>query len=95
MKMNILKITGACILLIGLISNLNLSKTNNIKNELLLSNVLAISQAQAGEGGSSSGYRCWSEWNGCWFFGCTHITVCGQPCYEKTADSWSGENTCQ
>lgn len=93
MKRNILKITGVCILLLGLLINFNWSKSNDNKNDLLLENVLAISQAQA-EGGNSSGYRCWAEYNNCWFFGCTHIQICGQPCVEKTADSWSGENTC-
>ena len=93
MKSKIFKIVGALALTAGLLINFNWSKSKENKNDLLLKNVFAIAQAQA-EGGSAKVWRCWATYSSCWFWNCSTIYRCGNPCTSVSADSYSDWDAC-
>jgi hypothetical protein len=93
MKSKIFKIIGALVLITWLFINFNWRRSKENSSDILLKNVFAIAQAQA-EGGSSGTWTCYSTYNNCWFWNCSTIYRCGNPCTSVSADDWSNNGVC-
>jgi hypothetical protein len=93
MKSTGYKFFGVIILSVILLINLNWSIVKKGNSDLLLKNVLAIEQARAEEG-SSKVWRCWATYSSCWFWNCSTIYRCGNPCTTVSVDSYSDWDAC-
>lgn len=59
-------------------------------SDLLLEN----SDALADNEDNSGTYTCYSTYNNCWFWNCSTIYRCGNPCTDASADDYSDQGTC-
>jgi len=71
--------------------NLNLDSKTNGMSDVKLANVEALADT---EGGSSGTFTCYSTYNDCWFWNCTTIYRCGNPCTDAKADSYGDIGQC-
>ena len=81
---------GAIIIAIVMMFNLNLSRTDGTF-EFRLANIEVLAQT---EGGSSGTFKCYSTYNNCWFWNCSTIYRCGNPCSDVSADSYGDMGDC-
>jgi len=54
----------------------------------------AMAQASTSSSNSGTGMTCYSVASQCYTFGCTYVTMCGNPCVVKKVDSWSSPGQC-
>lgn len=80
------------ITMFSLAINIRVSQKNGT-NYLLLENVEALASSETG--GSSGTFTCYSTYNNCWFWNCSTIYRCGNPCTDATADDYSDSGTCR
>jgi len=68
------------------------NKSESSLSALHMANVEALAQGESG--GSSGTFTCYSTYNNCWFWDCSTIYRCGNPCETARADAWSDQGTC-
>ena len=88
----ILGILGVAAIVLTLAFNTSFNNTNDQNNDLLLENVIAISEAQAE--GTTTQWTCHSSYSDCWFIGCWTIYRCGSPCTTVSCDEANNVSTC-
>ena len=64
--------------------------TMNDAEILMLTNIeaLALNEDQSGT------YKCASAYNTCWWFNCSKIYRCGNPCTDQSSDSYTLDGHC-
>jgi len=81
---------------IAAVAVINMDLVSSRKQEALsavhLANIEALAQGESG--GSSGMFTCYSTYNNCWFWNCSTIYRCGNPCETARADSWYDQGTC-
>ena len=74
----------------GVATNSKVSELSSLVNLSALSSV----SAQGETGGSSSSWTCFSTYSHCWFWRCSSIYYCGNPCTSVSADDWNLRGIC-
>ena len=91
-----LKIIAAAMFMValgyGVATNSKVSELSSFINLSALSSVSA--QGEEGGGGSSGSWPCFSTYSYCWFWRCSSIYYCGNPCTSVSADDWDLRGTC-
>lgn len=72
--------------------SININADTSDMSALTLSNVEALASGESG--GDSGTFTCYSTYNNCWFWDCSTIYRCGNPCTTATADEWSDQGVC-
>jgi hypothetical protein len=63
------------------------------ENDSKLSNLLALTEANA-EGGTSGSWDCYASTNNCLFWGCWTVYKCGNPCTSVSCDGANDKGKC-
>lgn len=87
------KIIFIFILINGIISGIFIAKNTlpATYSDLLLENLDALAKDNEDNSGS---YTCYSTFNNCWFWNCSTIYRCGNPCEDASADAYSDKGSC-
>jgi len=67
--------------------------TTLLTNPFYGMSVEALAQG-SGSGSGTGNMKCYSVASQCFTFGCTYVTMCGNPCVVKKVDSWSEPGRC-
>ena len=67
------------------------SQSTKMSSNFVSLNIEALAD---NHGGNADHVKCFNVYNTCWFWNCSKIYRCGQPCTTEKADSWSDEGIC-
>ena len=88
-------IGGMAVLIIATVAmfNVNIGSKSSKLSDISLTNVEALAEGDEA-GGSSGTFTCYSRFNNCWFWDCSTIYRCGNPCTTESADDWGDIGQC-